>query len=69
MCRKKGHVIMMIPGKEQTMIIKQIARYTALIKRRSELLLCSGISWKPEYEKELQGIDKELTELRKELEL
>ena len=44
------------------MTTNQIARYTALVKRRSELLLCSGISWKPEYEKELQGIDTELTE-------
>lgn len=47
------------------MTANQIARYTALVKRRSELLLCSGISWKPEYEKELRGIDTELVELRK----
>lgn len=47
------------------MLEKQIARYTALVKRRSELLLCSGISWKPEYDKELRGIDTELVELRK----
>ena len=51
------------------MTTNQIARYTALVKRRSELLLCSGISWKSEYEKELQGIDTELTELRKEMEM
>lgn len=51
------------------MTVNQIARYTALVKRRSELLLCSGISWKPEYEKELQSIDTELTELRKEMEM
>ena len=51
------------------MTINQIARYTALVKRPSELLLCSGISWKPEYEKELQGIDTELTELRKEMKM
>lgn len=51
------------------MTINQIARYTALVKRHSELLLCSGISWKPEYEKELQGIDTELTELRKEMKM
>ena len=49
------------------MTANQIARYTALVKRRSELLLCSGISWKPEYEKELQDIDTELVELRKEM--
>lgn len=49
------------------MTTNQIARYTALVKRRSELLLCSGISWKPEYAEELQGIDTELTELKKEM--
>lgn len=45
----------------------QIVRYTELIKRRSELLLCSGISWRPEYAEELRSIDMELTELRKEM--
>ncbi len=45
----------------------QIVRYTKLIKRRSELLLCSGISWRPEYAEELRSIDMELTELRKEM--
>lgn len=49
------------------MTTNQLVRYTALVKRRSELLLCSGISWKPEYAKELQGIDMELTRLRKEM--
>lgn len=49
------------------MTINQVARYTALVKRRSELCICSGISWKPEYEKELQDIDTELIELRKEM--
>lgn len=49
------------------MTINQVARYTALVKRRSELLLCSGISWKPKYEKELRDIDTEITELRKEM--
>lgn len=51
------------------MTTNQIARYTALVKRRSVLCICSGVSWKPEYEKELQGIDMELTELRKEMEM
>lgn len=50
-----------------SMTVNQIARYTALVKRRSELLLCSG-SWKPDYEKELQGIDMELAGTRKEME-
>lgn len=47
------------------MTINQVARYTALVKRRSELCICSGISWKPEYEKELQAIDTEIMELRR----
>ena len=51
------------------MTINQVARYTALVKRRSELLLCSGISWKPEYEKELQDIDTEIMELRREMKM
>lgn len=49
------------------MLEKQIARYTALVKRRSELLLCSGISWKSEYAEELQVIDTEIAGLRKEM--
>lgn len=51
------------------MTINQVARYTALVKRRSELCICSGISWKPEYEKELQGIDTEIMELRREMKM
>ncbi len=47
------------------MTINQVARYTALVKRRSELCICSGISWKPEYEKELYDIDTEIMELRR----
>ena len=46
---------------------KQIVRYTALAKRYSELVLAFGNSWKPEYEEEIQEINRELTELRKEI--
>ncbi len=51
------------------MTTNQIARYTALVKRRSELLLCSGISWKSKYAEELQSIDTELIKLREEMEM
>lgn len=51
------------------MTVNQIARYTALAKRYSELVLASGSSWKPEYTKELQNLEQEIAELRKGLEL
>lgn len=43
---------------------KQVSRYTELVHRRTFILLHSGIDWKPEYEKEMQQIDKELATLR-----
>ena len=46
------------------MTIKQIKDYTALVRRRSELVLCSGRSWKPEYTRELARIDNEIVRLR-----
>ena len=49
------------------MTVNQITRYTALVKYRSGLCLCSG-SWKPDYGKELQGIDMELAGTGKEME-
>lgn len=49
------------------MTVEQIVKYTALAKRRSELVLCSGSRWKPEYEKEMERLDTELLELRKEM--
>ncbi len=49
------------------MTINQIARYTALAKRYSELVLASGSSWKPEYTEELQRLKRELTKMRKEM--
>ena len=49
------------------MTVKQIARYTALAKRYSEIVLASGSSWKPEYAEELKELGGELTALRKEM--
>lgn len=47
--------------------MKQIARYTALARRYSELVLASGQNWKPEYTQELQELNRELAVLRKEM--
>lgn len=49
------------------MTVNQIAEYTALLERRVFILLHSGISWKPEYEGELQKLDIKLQELREEM--
>lgn len=49
-----------------SMTVKQIARYTALARRYSELVLASGQNWKPEYTEELQELNRELTAMRKE---
>lgn len=49
------------------MTVEQIVKYTALAKRRSELSLCSGSKWLPEYEEELKNLDTELIRLRKEM--
>lgn len=49
------------------MTTKQIARYTALARRYSELALASGSSRKPEYTQELQKLNRELTAMRKEM--
>jgi hypothetical protein len=48
------------------MTVKQIARYTALARRYSELVLASGQNWKPEYTEELQEFNRELMAMRKE---
>ena len=49
------------------MTVKQIARYTALAKRYSEIVLASGGNWKPEYAEEIQEINGELATMRKEI--
>ncbi len=50
-------------------VMNQIRDYTALVKRRSELLLLSGGSWKEEYADELRQIDEQISEMRKEMKL
>ena len=42
---------------------KEIVRYLFLVDRRLDII-GSGINWKPEYEEELEGIDRELARLR-----
>lgn len=49
------------------MTAKQIARYTALAKRYSEIVLASGNSWKPEYAEELKELGRELVNWRTEI--
>lgn len=43
---------------------KDVLRYLALVDRKLTIYINSGINWKPEYEDELTGIDKELSQLR-----
>lgn len=42
--------------------------YLELVERRTQILVESGINWKPEYEQELEGIDKRLAVLRRKVE-
>lgn len=49
------------------MTVEQIRNYTALVRRRSELVLCSSRSWRPEYFGELRHIDNEILRLRAEM--
>ena len=49
------------------MTVEQIRNYTALVRRRSELVLCSGRSWRPDYSGELRHIDNEILRLRAEM--
>ena len=43
---------------------RQVREYTALARRRSEILLHTGASWKPEYEQELRELNQKIEELR-----
>lgn len=45
---------------------KNILRYLDLVDRRLKILTSGDyqLNWKPEYEKELESIDKELAQLR-----
>lgn len=44
--------------------VEEILRYLYLVDRRFTILQNSGVHWKPEYELELEAIDKELKQLR-----
>lgn len=46
------------------MIDKQVLEFLSLVDRRLQILLNSGVYWKPEYEAEMQAIDARLAELR-----
>jgi len=54
-------------GESRSMGTEQILRYLYLVDRRLTLLT-SGINWKPEYEAELEAIDRELKQLREVVE-
>lgn len=43
----------------------QVVRYVYLVARRLEILMGSGMSWQPEYDQELEEIDKEIAVLRR----
>lgn len=51
------------------MTANQIRDYTALVRRKSELILLSGSSWTAEYSAVMQNIDKRIEQMRKEMEL
>lgn len=42
----------------------QVSRYIELVRRRTEILTCAGIHWKPEYAGEMEQIDAELAVLK-----
>lgn len=42
----------------------QVSRYIELVRRRTEILTCAGIHWKPEYAGEMERIDAELEVLK-----
>ena len=49
------------------MTVNWIRDYTALVKRRSELLLLSGSSWKDEYATEMQNIDNQIKKMQRKM--
>lgn len=46
------------------MTAEQVNRYLDLVNRRLYILVHSGVDWKPEYETEMQQIDRELAEMQ-----
>ncbi len=53
--------------RSEIMTANQIRDYAALVRRKSELILQSGSSWKAEYSAEMQNIDEQIRKMRKEL--
>lgn len=47
------------------MTVADVTRYLALVDRRMFIIEHSGVSWRPEYEPELESIDMEIDKLRK----
>jgi hypothetical protein len=47
------------------MTAADVIQYLALVDCRMFIVEHSGISWRPEYEPELESIDQELAKLRK----
>ena len=47
-----------------TMTEQQITRYLELSARMLQIMLDSGVNWKPEYEAELTAIREELHQMR-----
>lgn len=43
---------------------QQVVRYLTLVDRKLQILLDSGVNYKPEYAEEMEAIDKEIAELR-----
>ena len=50
--------------KEGGMGDSDVLRYLSLLKRKFGIAMSYGDSWKPEYGEELEGIDRELGQLR-----
>lgn len=52
---------------EERKIEERIRRYTQLCRRYSEILVNSGVNWKPEYEQEMSLLREELQKEKSEL--
>lgn len=42
---------------------KQVVEYIDLVNRRLQILINSGVNWKPEYAKEMKQIDARIAKL------
>lgn len=43
---------------------KEVCRYLGLVDRRLFIIIHSGLGWKPEYDLELEAIDREIERLK-----